>query len=124
MEVREDAHLLIAIDPYRDLVNALEMQSFHLQRVAPDLLAIGANLDRPTLIMGTLRASTVSVARVKRDGEVVFEGKISSLKRIKDDVKQVASGFDCGIGIDGFDSIQEKDIIEAYAVEEIARSLE
>ena len=52
--------------------------------------------------------------RVKRDGEVVFEGKISSLKRIKDDVKQVASGFDCGIGLEGFDDVQEKDIIEAF----------
>jgi translation initiation factor IF-2 len=65
-----------------------------------------------------------SLVRVRRDGEVVFEGKISSLKRIKDDVKQVASGFDCGIGLEGFDAIQEKDIIQAYAVEEIARTLE
>jgi translation initiation factor IF-2 len=65
-----------------------------------------------------------SLVRVKRNSEVVFEGKISSLKRVKDDVKQVASGFDCGIGLEGFDDVQEKDIIEAYAVEEIARTLE
>jgi translation initiation factor IF-2 len=62
--------------------------------------------------------------RVKRNGEVVFEGRISSLKRIKDDVREVASGFDCGIGLEGFDDVQEQDIIEAYAVEEVARTLE
>ncbi len=65
-----------------------------------------------------------SRARVKRNGEVVFEGRISSLKRLKDDVREVASGFDCGIGLEGFDGIQEKDIIEAYKVEEVARTLE
>jgi translation initiation factor IF-2 len=65
-----------------------------------------------------------SRARLKRDGDVVFDGRISSLKRIKDDVREVASGFDCGIGLEGFDDIHEKDIIEAYAVEEIARTLE
>jgi translation initiation factor IF-2 len=65
-----------------------------------------------------------SRVRVKRNGEVVFEGKIASLKRIKDDVKQVAAGFDCGIGLEGFNSVQEKDLIEAFAVEEIARTLE
>jgi translation initiation factor IF-2 len=62
--------------------------------------------------------------RVKRNGEVVFEGRVSSLKRIKDDVREVASGFDCGIGLEGFDDVQEQDIIEAYAVEEVARTLE
>ncbi len=65
-----------------------------------------------------------SRARVKRNGEVVFEGRISSLKRIKDDVREVATGFDCGIGLEGFEGIQERDIIETYAVEEIARTLE
>jgi translation initiation factor IF-2 len=65
-----------------------------------------------------------SRARLKRDGEVVFEGRIGSLKRIKDDVKEVATGFDCGIGIEGFEDIHENDIIETYAVEEVARTLD
>lgn len=65
-----------------------------------------------------------SRARIKRDGEVVFEGRIGSLKRLKDDVKEVATGFDCGIGIEGFEDVKENDIIEAYAVEEVARTLE
>jgi translation initiation factor IF-2 len=58
-----------------------------------------------------------------RNGEVVFEGKLSSLKRFKDDVREVAEGFECGMGLSGFDDIREGDIIEAYDVEKIARKL-
>ncbi|MFH1198579.1 MAG: translation initiation factor IF-2, partial [Candidatus Omnitrophota bacterium] len=58
-----------------------------------------------------------------RNGEVVFEGKISALKRFKDDVKEVGEGFECGISLSGFDAYQEGDIIEAYDVERIARKL-
>ena len=59
--------------------------------------------------------------RVVRDGIVIHEGKISSLKRFKDDVKEVAQGYECGIGIDNFNDIQEGDIIEAFVMEEIKR---
>jgi len=58
-----------------------------------------------------------------RNGEPVFEGKISSLKRFKDDVRDVAEGFECGITLAGFDAIMEGDIIEAYEIEKIARKL-
>lgn len=58
-----------------------------------------------------------------RNGQVVFEGRISSLKRFKDDVKEVAEGFECGITLAGFDQILEGDIIEAYDIEKIARKL-
>jgi translation initiation factor IF-2 len=60
-------------------------------------------------------------ARVYRDDEMVFEGKIRSLKRFQDDVKEVAENFECGIGLSGFDSLQESDVIEAFVVEEKAR---
>ncbi|KUJ91511.1 MAG: translation initiation factor IF-2 [Thermoanaerobacter thermocopriae] len=59
--------------------------------------------------------------RVVRDGIVVYEGKIASLKRFKDDVREVQQGFECGIGIDRFNDIKEGDIIEAYQMEEIPR---
>ncbi len=52
--------------------------------------------------------------KVLRDNQVVFEGKLSSLKRFKDDVKEVQSGMDCGIAIDGFEDIQENDVLEFY----------
>jgi translation initiation factor IF-2 len=64
-----------------------------------------------------------SVVSLVRNGEVVFEGKIASLKRFKDDVRDVQEGFECGISLAGFDQIMEGDIIEAYDIEKIARKL-
>ncbi|MDD2703467.1 MAG: translation initiation factor IF-2, partial [Candidatus Omnitrophica bacterium] len=58
-----------------------------------------------------------------RNGDVVFEGKISNLKRFKDDVREVAEGFECGITLSGYDNMQEGDIIEAYEIEKVARKL-
>ncbi|MGE5174764.1 MAG: translation initiation factor IF-2 [Hyphomicrobiales bacterium] len=62
-------------------------------------------------------------ARLLREGERVWEGKISSLKRFKDDVREVASGYECGIGLEERDDIKEQDVIEAYVLEEFARKL-
>jgi len=59
--------------------------------------------------------------RVVRDSVVVHEGKISSLKRFKDDAKEVLTSFECGIGIDGFNDLQEGDVIEAFVMEEVKR---
>ncbi|MBQ8589852.1 MAG: translation initiation factor IF-2, partial [Firmicutes bacterium] len=59
--------------------------------------------------------------RMVSDGIVVKEGKISSLKRFKDDAKEVAQGFECGIGIESYNDIKEGDIIEAFKMEEIER---
>ena len=59
--------------------------------------------------------------RVVRDGVVVYEGKIGSLRRFKDDVKSVKSGYECGIGVEGFQDIHLGDIIETYQTVEIAR---
>lgn len=59
--------------------------------------------------------------RLVRDGIVVHEGEIDSLKRFKDDAKEVAEGFECGIGIANFNDVKEGDIIECYVMEEIAR---
>jgi len=66
------------------------------------------------------RSSSVNILR---NGEVVFEGKISALKRFKDDVRDVQEGFECGMSFSGFDSMQEGDIIEAHEIEKIARKL-
>lgn len=64
-----------------------------------------------------------AAASVVRNGEVIFEGKLSSLKRFKDDVREVQEGFECGLTIGGFDDIREGDIVEAYTVEKIARTI-
>ncbi|MDH3223185.1 MAG: translation initiation factor IF-2 [Gemmatimonadota bacterium] len=62
-------------------------------------------------------------ARVIRDGIVVYDGEIGSLKRFKDDAKEVKEGFECGIGILNFNDVKVGDVIETYQVEEIARTL-
>jgi translation initiation factor IF-2 len=62
-------------------------------------------------------------ARVIRDGIVVYDGEISSLKRFKDDVKEVRESFECGIGIANFNDVKVGDVIECYTVEEVARTL-
>lgn len=59
--------------------------------------------------------------RLVRDGIVITDGSISSLKRFKDDVREVATGYECGIGISNFNDIKEGDIIEAYKMQEIER---
>ncbi len=60
-----------------------------------------------------------SHTRLIRDGVVVHEGRIQSLKRFKDDVKEVNAGYECGIGIENFNDIKEGDIIEAFIMEEV-----
>jgi translation initiation factor IF-2 len=62
-------------------------------------------------------------ARVVRDGVVAYDGRIGSLRRFKDDTREVAEGFECGIGIENFNDVKEGDIIEAYEVREVAREL-
>ncbi len=64
-----------------------------------------------------------SDVRLIRDGVILYEGKLSSLKRFKDDAKEVAAGYECGIGIEGFNDIKEGDVIEAYEIIEIKQSL-
>ena len=64
------------------------------------------------------KVTRASELRVVRDGIVIFEDKISSLKRFKDDAKEVASGYECGIGLEKFADIKEGDILEAFIVEE------
>lgn len=59
--------------------------------------------------------------RISREGEQIFEGELASLKRFKDDVKEVKTGFECGLVIDGFNDIKEGDIIEAYIMVEVPR---
>ena len=66
------------------------------------------------------RITNDSEVRLIRDGIVVFEGKVDSLRRFKDEVKEVKTSFECGISLEGYRDIKEGDIIEAYLMEEIA----
>jgi translation initiation factor IF-2 len=62
-----------------------------------------------------------SKARLVRDGTVVYETTVASLRRFKDDVREVAAGYECGIGLEGFQDIKEGDVIQAFEIQEIAR---
>ena len=62
--------------------------------------------------------------RLLRDNIVVFEGKMASLRRFKEDVKEVAAGYECGIGIEGYNDIKDGDVIEVFKIEEVKRKLE
>jgi translation initiation factor IF-2 len=73
------------------------------------------------VLQGTI--SRNARARVVRDGVVAYDGRIGSLKRFKDDAREVGEGFECGIGIENFNDVKEGDVIEAYEVREVAREL-
>jgi translation initiation factor IF-2 len=62
-------------------------------------------------------------ARLVREGTVLWSGKLSSLKRFKDDVREVKEGFDCGIGLEDFNDLKEGDVIEAFEIEEVKQTL-
>ena len=62
--------------------------------------------------------------RVIRDGVVVYTGKLGSLKRFKDDAKEVRQGFECGLNIENFNDIKVGDIVEAYEMVEVKRTLD
>ena len=64
-----------------------------------------------------------SLLRVLREGEIIYEGNLTSLKRFKDDVSEVKNGFECGIGVSGFYDFKENDVIEVYAKKEVKRTL-
>ncbi|MBN1113851.1 MAG: translation initiation factor IF-2, partial [Oligoflexia bacterium] len=59
-----------------------------------------------------------SMVRVIRDGIVIYTGKIKSLKRFKDDAREVASGNECGIGIEGFNDLKLEDVLESFSIEQ------
>jgi translation initiation factor IF-2 len=79
--------------------------------------------------VGTIAGSYVTEGKITRDsgirlireGVVIYEGEIDALKRFKDDVKEVATNYECGITIKNYNDLKEGDVIEAYVMEEIER---
>ena len=71
---------------------------------------------------GTIRRG--STCRLIRDGVQIYEGKVYSLKRFKDDAREVNSGFECGIGVEGYNDIKVGDVIETFTLEEKPATLE
>jgi len=73
------------------------------------------------VIQGAIKRT--AKARLLRDNAVVWDGKLAALKRFKDDVKDVQEGFECGISLDGFNELKDKDLIESYEIEEVKQKL-
>jgi translation initiation factor IF-2 len=74
------------------------------------------------VIDGMITRASAGV-RVIRDNVVVYQGKLGSLRRFKDDVREVQQGYECGIGVENFSDIKTGDVIEAYAIDKIAAKL-
>ncbi len=73
------------------------------------------------VVQGLVRRS--ATARLVRESTIVWSGKVSSLKRFKDDAREVKEGFDCGIGLDGFNDLKDGDIVEFFEMEEVKQTL-
>jgi translation initiation factor IF-2 len=81
--------------------------------------------------IGTIAGSFVTDGTIKRNAQVrlvrdsvqIYQGKLASLRRFKDDVREVVQGYECGIGIENYNDIKVGDVIEAYEIEEIAATL-
>ncbi|WP_426349339.1 translation initiation factor IF-2 [Alloiococcus sp. CFN-8] len=140
--VRPDANAVniaekenVDIKTYRIIYDAIEdVKSAMIGMLEPDLkeVVLGrAEIRRTYKIssLGTIAGCYVldgkitrnSDIRVIREGIVIFESKLASLKRFKDDVKEAAAGYECGLSIEKFNDIKDGDIIEAYTMEEIKR---
>ncbi len=96
---------------------ALGMVEVRQVFVAPKIGTIaGSYVSKGKIVRG-------SMVRLLRDSVVMYEGKLASLRRFKDDVKEVASGYECGVGIENYNDIKVGDVIEAYTVKEVATKL-
>jgi translation initiation factor IF-2 len=126
----------IEIRTYGIIYELLEdIEAMLVGRLAPDEVEVVLGTAEVRALFKVPRMGTVagcyvtegeivrnSKARLLRDGVVVFDGVIGSLRRFKDDVRAVAAGFECGIGLAGFNDVKEGDTIEAYQIEEVART--
>ncbi|MCM1077564.1 MAG: translation initiation factor IF-2 [Bacteroides sp.] len=113
-EVKDAMEGMLAPEIKEEVIGTAEvLQTFHISKV------------------GTIAGAIVREGRIKRgckvrlirDGIVRYTGELGSLKRMKDDVKEVTSGYDCGLSIAGYNDVQEGDIIEAYEEVEVKKSL-
>ena len=88
-----------------------------------DIVGTTWQLRSKRLTLNKLKILRNDNVRIIRDGKVVYEGKVNSLKRFKDDTKEVAAGFECGIDVENFNDIKVDDILESYKITEIKRKI-
>jgi len=113
-EIRQALSGLLAPEEREAELGRAEVRA--LFRVPRMGLVAGCMVTHGTMTRGAL-------ARLVRDGAIVYTGRIGSLRRFKDDVREVTEGFECGIGLENLQDVHEGDVIEAYEVREVARTL-
>jgi translation initiation factor IF-2 len=126
----------IEIRLYSIIYNALEDLQMAMEGLLPPTLVEKQNGKAEVRVIFKVKGTAVAgcyvtsgkivrsaKARLVRDGAMVWDGKISSLKRFKDDAREVVEGFECGISLEGYNDLKEKDVIECYDVEEIKQRL-
>jgi len=114
-EMRSALEGLLAPDENEEITGTVEVrETFKVPKMG---IVAGCYVQSGTV-------SRTNRIRVVRDGVQVYDGEIESLKRFKDDVKEVASGFECGIKVMNFDDIKQGDILETYKVVQVARKLQ
>jgi translation initiation factor IF-2 len=126
VEIRQYSIIYNAVDDVRSAMEGLLPATLIEKKVGQaEVRALfkikGTVVAGSYVIQGKVQRS--GQARLLRDGQMLWEGKLAALKRFKDDVKDVAEGFECGISLDGFSDIKEKDIVESYEIEEVKQRL-
>ena len=113
-EVKDAMEGMLSPEIKEEIIGTAEvLQTYHISKVG----TIAGAIVRDGKIKRT------SKARVIRDGIVIYTGELGSLKRFKDDVKEVASGYDCGLSVAGYNDIREGDLIEAFEEVAVKKSL-
>ncbi|MBQ38249.1 MAG: translation initiation factor IF-2, partial [Gemmatimonadaceae bacterium] len=127
VEIREYSIIYEVIEELRGALSGLLAPSLEERIVGTIEVRQMFSSSRAGNIAGSIvrdgRITRSSKVRLRRDGEVVWEGQISSLRRFKDDVREVLEGFECGVSLEGRNDVIEGDLIEAVEVVETARTL-
>ena len=127
IEIRQYSIIYNVIDDIRSAMEGLLAPSLVEKEIGKVEVRAVFKLSKAGLVAGSMVIAGVvkrgAKVRARREGEVVFEGKITGLKRFKDDVRDVAEGFECGVSIEGFEGVKEGDILEIIEVEEVRQRL-
>jgi translation initiation factor IF-2 len=128
VDIRTYRIIYEAVDDVRAAMEGLLAPTFKEQSLGRAEVRQVFSVPRVGAVAGTYVSQGVitrasSGARVIRDGVVVYQGKLASLRRFKDDVREVQTGYECGIGVENFNDIKVGDVIEVYTMEQIAGKL-
>jgi translation initiation factor IF-2 len=127
VEIRSYSVIYRAIDELRDAMEGMLAPEEVEQTIGTAEIRATFRASRVGVIAGSMVTDGVirrgAKARLVRDGTVVYDGEIASLRRFNDDVREVATGFECGIVLNNFMDVKEGDVLEAYDTRQVERTL-